>query len=129
MGAAGIALTTAGIVGGTVGAKAAYDAVQTNKCSSEEEAVNNAATTFSNSINTFSSCANTARTNAQLDACYNQYANAFQQFLNVVSQYCSCTGSSATGQVSAADKAAVRETFNQLRSLGFNIGSIPSCYQ
>lgn len=127
--ATGIALTSAAVAGGVVATKAVVDATKGPSCSSEETALNNAGQTFSNDINTYVSCSNAARTSAQQNACDNQYLSAFQKFLNSASAYCSCVGPAASADISADDKAAVRELFNELRSIGLNPGTLPSCYQ
>ena len=124
-----IAVTAGAIAGGAVATKAVVDAVSGPSCTAQQTAVENGVNSLVNSLNTFEVCVNSARTLAARDACYATFSRAYQTFLSQVSDLCSCLGPDATSESSSEEKAAVRELFSLIRSLGFNLGSIPSCFQ
>jgi hypothetical protein len=112
------------VVGGAVLAHAIGN--QAPDCTLQETAAMNATTSMQNAITSLSACGgNTSCLNAREGA----LNSAMQPLLNALSNLCTCMGSSVGSQFSASEKAAIQQFWSQLRSMGFNPGTLPSCFQ
>ena len=98
-------------------------------CTAQENAVNNANNTLINSLNAFVACASNAVTPGQLTACETPVNTQIQNVLTAASNLCTCLGPNFAQQLTPEERAQVADAFNQLRSLGFNVGALPSCYR
>lgn len=92
-------------------------------CSSQETALNNSASSLVAASNSLSSCgSNVTCLNSRLGA----VNSGINSIINAAGNLCTCMGST---ELNASDKALVVDLFAQMRALGTNPGSLPSCFR
>jgi len=79
-------------------------------------------------MNNFITCLNNARTSAQSQSCFNQVVPYFDQAFAAAGALCTCLGPSASSELTAQEKADLREAFTALRQAGFNLSNYPACF-
>jgi len=126
------AITGIAVAGGAAVAGAVYipkliDQATAPQCTSEESRLESTANALLTAAQNYSNCAVTTRN--VCTAQFNAYQSAAQTYFQAAGDLCTCFGPSFSTQLSAADKAAVQEAFNELRAEGFNLGTLPACYR
>ena len=123
-----IALAAAGVgVGAAVYAgKLTEDGGEvTPSCSSQESAVMSALVNVQNQVNYLGACGSS-------QSCYNSrwsaFTSAYSGFASSLSTLCSCMGYSGNS-MSASEKAAIQQAWAAAPALGFNPGTLPSCFR
>jgi len=118
----------AGVAAAAVSGVAIAKAIQQSTapdCSSFQATANSKLSAFQSTLVPLEICAATPRANCTSQE--NAVNSSISSLLNTLGGWCICMGQSA--ELSASDKAAVQDAFSQLRSLGINPGTLPSCFQ
>jgi hypothetical protein len=126
------AITGIAVAGGAAVAGAVYipkliDEAKGPQCTSEESRLESTANGFLTADQNYLNCA--VNTRNVCTAQFNAFQSAVQTYFQAAGDLCTCFGPEFASQLSAADKAAVQQAFNELRSEGFNLGTLPSCYR
>lgn len=93
----------------------------------ETEANNKLNNEFNVAVNNLVRCAATP-----FAACTSQRTNlngAISSVLNTLGSWCSCLGGADTSQISPAYRSQLQSAFSDLRALGVNPGTLPSCFR
>jgi hypothetical protein len=126
------AITGIAVAGGAAVAGAVYIPKLINEasgpqCTSELSRLESTSNGLVNTEQNYSNC--TISTRNVCTAQFNAFQSAAQAYFQAAGDLCTCLGPSFSTQLSAADKSAVQEAFNELRSEGFNLGTLPACYR
>lgn len=117
------ALGAGAVAGGIIYGPQLFSGLSGPNCSSQESALNSAINSLISATNSLSACnSNTSCLNSRLGAVNSSVA----AIPNIAGSLCACMGSTP---VDAATKATLADLFNQMRSLGQNPGSLPSCFR
>lgn len=119
-----IGISAAG-AGAVVGGVMLADYAQSIKCTQFETQMQTRLNAVLTAVNNYAVCTTTSCFNSRIGA-VNSAASAI---LDTAGQWCTCLGPSGVTELSAADKASVRDAFNTLRSLSVNPGSMPACFR
>lgn len=126
MGAGAIGGIAAAGVGAGVGLYALNEYQKSVKCTQYETEMDGRMTTLQNSVNALISC-------GQSLSCVNSREPAVRSaasgILTTAGNWCTCLGADGAANLSAADKAAVRDALNSLRSYGVSTGTLPACFR
>ena len=129
-GGGGSAGTILGVTAAGVGAGAGLYALneyqKSVKCTQYETEMDGRMTTLQNSVNALISC-------GQSLSCVNSREPAVRTaasgILTTAGNWCTCLGADGAANLSAADKAAVRDALNSLRAYGVSTGTLPACFR
>ena len=97
------------------------------QCTSEESRLETTGNGLITAAQNYSNCAINIR--SVCTAQFNAYQSAAQTYFQAAGALCTCFGPEFSAQLTAADKQAVQEAFNELRAEGFNLGTLPACYR
>jgi hypothetical protein len=118
--AAGAGLAVAGVGLAQQAAKEAEAA----KCDAQETAMMNTMTAMENAANNLAACGGSM-------TCYNSrlpaLQSAWQTAASAAGNYCTCAG--AQYQLSASEKEAVQWMWSAAAQMGWNPGTLPSCFK
>jgi hypothetical protein len=93
-------------------------------CTSQETATTNAITTMTNALNALVACGGN-------QSCDNSKRPAFNSAWNAaaaaIGEWCNCLGTDSG--LSASEKASISQLWPQIRSMGLDPGTMPSCFR
>jgi hypothetical protein len=108
------------------GLKALNDYSNKTKCDTFEAEADAKVNGVINAVNGVIACGTSSSCLASRQPAVNSAASS----LNVtIGEWCTCLGPSGASELSSADKAAVSDALNTLRSLGVSTGALPSCFR
>jgi len=129
-GAGGAVLISVLAIGGGaalgLAVKAASDKANASgaSCTSQESATMAALSSVQNAVNSLTACGTNS---ACFDSRFGTYTSAFSKFGSALGSWCTCLGVSV--QVDASEKAAIQQLWASAPALGFNPGTLPSCFR
>ena len=130
IGAGTIVGYSAAAVGAAVGVKMANDytekQAQKAQCNQYETEMDTRTNSVVNAANALIACGSSLSCVNSRETSLN---NALSAMLTTAGAWCSCLGPDAATELSAEDKAQVRDAFNSLRSAGVSPGSLPACFR
>lgn len=106
--------------------KAASDKANASStsCTSQESATMAALSSVQNAVSSLTACGTNS---ACFDSRFGAYTSAFSKFGSALGSWCTCLGVSV--QVDASEKAAIQQLWASAPALGFNPGTLPSCFR
>lgn len=127
VGAGTVAGLTAAGAGAAAGLYALNEYQKSIQCNQYEIEANGKLDNIATAGNALVACAANPRANCT--SRHNALNAAVSSLLSTLGNWCTCLGPSAAAELSATEKAQVRDAFNSLRSLGVNPGTLPACFR
>ena len=118
-------LSSAALAGG-VGLYYLSEAQKKAQCDGLETEAYNKVNAMVNAANAINGCGTST-------SCFNTriatFNNAFSSFNTAIGNWCTCLGSNASSQLSATDRAEIRDLYNAMRQIGVSPGTLPACFR
>ena len=106
------------------GAQQAAKEAEAAKCDAQETAMTNTMNAMVNAANNLNACGGSM-------TCYDSrlpaLKSAWQTAASAAGNYCTCAG--AYTQLSASEKEAVQWAWSAAKQMGWNAGTLPSCFR
>lgn len=126
MGAGAVAGLSAAAVAGGAGLWYLSEAQKKAQCDGLETEAYNRVNAMVNAANAISGCGtNTSCFNTRISA----FNNAFSSFNTAIGNWCTCLGPNATTELSATERATIRDLYNDMRRIGVSPGTLPACFR
>lgn len=126
MGARTVAALAAGGVAAGVGVYALNEYAKQAQCNQYETEANSKLNGVIDAVNALLQCGTSASCASSRQSGVN---SALSSLNSTIGSWCACLGPDAATELTAEDKASVRDLFSQMRSLGVNPGTLPGCFR